>query len=211
MPLNIQNCFQARVITLLEGVAEYQLSHQDAQRKRKRAQKAAKPQKSSKRFHDVQEGQTGTDTAMIAPAVDTAGTEEVSTIAEEAPDVLQNVIVGINAVTKDLECLAKASRETLNSDPSGSSKPRHDLSSRLVLVCRADVDPPVLIGHLPNLVAACNSSRHHLDPKPVVWLVPLPKDAESSLAAALGLRRVSVLTVKVRNPVQASRSPPSAD
>ena len=84
---------------------------------------------------------------------------------------------------------------------------------RTVLVCRPDIDPPILIAHVPYLVAACNSKGNHPssssskdendsgathDPGARIKLVSLPKGAELKLAKATGLRRVSVLALDVR-------------
>ena len=68
---------------------------------------------------------------------------------------------------------------------------------RTVLVCRADIDPPLLVAHIPHLVAACNSATMKDPSVKGVKLVSLPKGAESSLGVAVGLRRISVLAFDV--------------
>lgn len=125
------------------------------------------------------------------------GAETNAEPTEEAPPVLGHITVGINEVTKELEALARQHREIL-AEKAPSAVHSLDVSSaRLILVCREDVDPPVLIGHIPHLVAACNSTRHRLTGGSPIWLVPLAKGSESSLAAAMGLRRAAVIAIKV--------------
>ena len=109
--------------------------------------------------------------------------------------------MGINQVTKKLEAQIKSYRATIANASNENARP-YDSSSALVVifVCRADVDPPLLIAHLPHLVAAYNSCLFSR-PSPrlgLIKLVPLPKGAEFSLAEALGIRRVAALALDVR-------------
>ncbi|KAG9081575.1 hypothetical protein FRC06_005503, partial [Ceratobasidium sp. 370] len=62
------------------------------------------------------------------------------------PPLLKHCTFGVNEVTKRLEALAKPTPTD-----GGHSTPRPRL--RAVLVCRSDVDPPLLIAHFPILVA----------------------------------------------------------
>lgn len=78
---------------------------------------------------------------------------------------------------------------------------------RIVLVCRADIDPPLLVSHIPHLVAACNSAT--TDPDMRVKLVTLPKGAENTLAHAMGLRRAAVLAFDVWLDLLSQFPPPS--
>ena len=72
-----------------------------------------------------------------------------------------------------------------------------------MVACLGDINPPALVSHLPQLVASCNVSclsTPSSDGRRQVWLVPFAKGAEESLAEALGLRRASVLVLKVCYP-----------
>ncbi|KAG6910504.1 hypothetical protein DXG01_009923 [Tephrocybe rancida] len=95
---------------------------------------------------------------------------------------------GINEVTKRLEKQGRDQRVTLvsTSEPTNVPSPS---PLRLILVCRADVNPPILVDHLPHLVAAYNSLR----PDEPIRLVPLPAGSELQLSQAIGLRRAAVL------------------
>ena len=128
-------------------------------------------------------------------------TTDLETAIPTAPPIIPHLVLGINRVTKRLEDQARAYRQTLTATKTitddGTSQP--PLIS-VVFVCRADVDPPLLISHLPTLIASCNSSRNALtDPNsyPPIKLVPVPKGSESLLADATGLRRVAVLALDV--------------
>lgn len=121
-----------------------------------------------------------------------------------APPIIPHLILGINRVTKRLEDQARAYRQTLAATKTitddGTTQPPPPAPISVVFVCRADVDPPLLISHLPTLIASCNSSRNALtDPNshPPIKLVPVPKGSESLLADATGLRRLAVLALDV--------------
>jgi ribonuclease P/MRP protein subunit POP3 len=120
------------------------------------------------------------------------------------PPIIPHLILGINQVTKRLEHQARAYRQTLSAAETitddGTSQPPPSGPISVVFVCRADVDPPLLISHLPTLIASCNSSRNaSTDPisYPPVKLVPVPKGSEPLLADAAGLRRLAVLALDV--------------
>ncbi|KAG8770617.1 hypothetical protein FRC12_004158 [Ceratobasidium sp. 428] len=110
------------------------------------------------------------------------------------PSLLKHCTFGINEVTKRLESLTKP---TLAHEVRPTPRPR----PRAVLVCRSDIDPPLLIAHLPILVATCNSSlpTDSAD-KEFVKLVVLPMGAEHSLAEVTGLRRVAVMALDAETP-----------
>ncbi|KAL5494602.1 POP3 [Sanghuangporus weigelae] len=86
----------------------------------------------------------------------------------------------------------------VSSDPAATRAP-----IRTVLVCLPDIDPPLLVAHIPYLVAACNSKANYNnndssathDPSARIKLISLPKGAEVKLAQATGLRRISVLAL----------------
>lgn len=188
IPENVQNGLLASTVALLDGVAEYHLNRPSQSRKRKREETAKKGERDG-------DG----DEPMSAAADDTPRT---------IPSIMSHMTIGINQVTKALETQIKlASTNTQASSPSIS----------LVLVCRPDVDPPILIDHIPHLIAAFNSisppsplpSVEGQAPqtvegqegsKPLVRLATLPKGSERILAQALGLRRVAVLAFHETNP-----------
>ncbi|KAF9786661.1 hypothetical protein BJ322DRAFT_1051218 [Thelephora terrestris] len=124
-----------------------------------------------------------------------------------APPIVPHLVLGINQVTKRLEHQARAYRqslhvtETIADDDTSQSPPSRPIS--IVFVCRADVDPPLLISHLPTLIASCNSSRNaSTDPGsyPPIRLVTVPKGSESLLADNMGLRRLAVLALDNATP-----------
>ncbi|KAH8111900.1 hypothetical protein DFH11DRAFT_1690154 [Phellopilus nigrolimitatus] len=181
--LNVQNTILARVVELMQGTAEYNLSrHKESQVKRRTRKKTHKD--------SAAEGTPMQQDTEAGPS---------SVPAAAPPEILQHVTVGINEVTKRLEAQCRIPRQVLSvSDgdqdmtdaakiPSASAR----ASVRIVLVCRSDVDPPLLVSHIPHLVAACNCS---LGPSnEIMKLVTLPKGAEISLAQAMGLRRAAVM------------------
>ena len=177
---------------MMEGVSEYQCMQQQKQRKRKRVHGAPQSRKKQKTEQGAQVGGTAAPGSTGTPVEAGEGGKNV-----EPPAMLSHVTVGVNEVTKSLETLVQTFREHLPKEPSDSiSSP--DVCARLVFVCKGDVDPPALISHFPNLVAACNSTRHNIAHAAITWLIPLAKGSESTLAAALGRRRASVVAVKVR-------------
>lgn len=126
-----------------------------------------------------------------------------------APPIVAHLTIGINEVTKRLESQAHSRRLRMSirastQDPAeistSASKPEPECASlAYVFVCRADIDPPLLVAHLPELVASCNTPLPCLKSSPV-HLITLPKQAESTLAETVGLRCVSVLALDVGAP-----------
>lgn len=117
-------------------------------------------------------------------------TRPVSTSSDD------NLVVGINQVTRTLECQIQSLR-TLAVLPNSGSPPE---SLAAVFVCSADIDPPILVEHIPHLVASCNSFHHIVKQEPSkVKLVPLPKGSEQAVAQAVGIRRAAVIGVPVRS------------
>ena len=100
---------------------------------------------------------------------------------------------GINAVTKRLEHQSHNLRRPTIVIPTPTVEIQPSLPFKYIFVCRQDVDPAILVDHLPHLVASCNSAQasNH------VKLVPLPKGSELVLAQTLGIRRVAVLGIDV--------------
>lgn len=120
------------------------------------------------------------------------------------PQIMPHLVLGINQVTKRLEHQARAYRQTLSAaealtdGDASQSSPSGTIS--IVFACCADVDHPMLISHLPTLIASCNSSYNSMtnsESYPPIRLVPIPKGSESLLADATGLRRVAVLALDV--------------
>ncbi|KAJ7925946.1 hypothetical protein B0H13DRAFT_2229534 [Mycena leptocephala] len=109
--------------------------------------------------------------------------------------VLSHLVVGINEVTRRLDAQILSSRKTVLVNPDPASEPAPTPAPiKVIVVCRADVDPQILIDHLPHEVAAFNSSK----PSEPIKIIPLPKGAEFTLAKAMGLRRVAVIAMDVR-------------
>jgi len=127
------------------------------------------------------------------------------------PVLLDSLEIGLNEVTRALE----RSITTLRSCQTKKQLPNDFKPISLVLVCLADINPPNLVAHIPHLVSVYNSmlmtqeiittkKRRKgaplsiLPPRPEgIKLVTLPKNAESSLAGSIGLRRVSVVAFYV--------------
>ncbi|KIJ54954.1 hypothetical protein M422DRAFT_221380 [Sphaerobolus stellatus SS14] len=242
VPLNVQNIILASLINLLSSATKYNNRRQEISKKRKRERHEKKrnekeSRKRRKTEHDESTTKSQGEAATSVPTSkgeiksDTEGdTEgdaamEQDTITEhvelEAPPIIAHLTVGINAVTKRLESQSQSRRikttvtasedTSINSDSTAERSP-----IKYVFVCRADVDPPLLIAHLPELIAACNvpSPSRAISP---VYLVPLPKGAERSLADTLALPRVSIIALDSSAPLLESVSshlegiyPPSA-
>jgi len=202
----------ARVVAMLEGVSEFHLQREKDSRKRKRVRTQARdaPSKKTKIAPagdrmEVAMGGTELSTedvhsTPLGSAADVVGPIRESGPSRSKPPILQHLTLGINEVTKMLEKVVRSHRHTIvagQTPPQLGSEPER--LERLVLVCRGDVDPPILIGHLPHLIAACNSVRRSSgsaeEMRYRVWLVPLAKGAEHMLAEALGLRRASVIAI----------------
>lgn len=192
------------IIKQAEGISKYRQDSQIASRKRKRTDKSAKTdnEKPSKKIR--------VEPAVAIP-VDNPGQVPSDTLLEQdgirdqcttAPPILQHLTIGINEVTRRLEAQIKSARRRVTLSDADPASPivssAHSTLISLIFVCRADVDPPALIAHLPHLVAAWNSSQKGSSAK-ILKLVPLPKGAESALAKAMGLRRVAVIAVNVRS------------
>jgi hypothetical protein len=127
------------------------------------------------------------------------------------PALLDSLEIGLNEVTRALE----RSITTLRSCQNKEQLPSSFKPISLVLVCLADINPPNLVAHIPHLVSIYNSmlmtqgivatkrrrTGSRLKPVPPrlegIKLVTLPKNAESSLAGSIGLRRVSVVAFYV--------------
>ncbi|KAI6031475.1 hypothetical protein BKA83DRAFT_671361 [Pisolithus microcarpus] len=113
------------------------------------------------------------------------------------------LVIGINQITRALEHQIRSARwlTTVHDpgQPANSREPCAELS--VVFACSSDVNPPILLEHIPHLVASCNSLS---TAKLRVKLVPLPKGSEPILARAVGLRTAAVIGVYKNHPILAS-------
>lgn len=201
VPINVQNAVLSRLILSLDGVA----AHHESKKRRHRGQLTG-PNKRKKTSAGKVDG---TPDPISLPVGACATPDEIMGVegADQEPvmltepPIVSHLIMGINQVTKRLERQARAYRHTLCATTDGDTSqqpPSRPIS--IVFVCRADVDPPLLISHLPTLIASCNSSRAALtnpESHPPIKLVPVPKGSESQLAEVAGLRRVAVLALDV--------------
>ncbi|KAM5530745.1 hypothetical protein V8D89_015605 [Ganoderma adspersum] len=189
---------------MLGGVADHNLEREHSSRKRNRSGRPTQTEGSKRAKTD--QGSVLRNPSETIGSLD-GGTLDADVLATTPiPPVLLSLTVGINEVTKRLERLAASHRSHVETrsdqgDLLSNATPTTPSPSRLVIACRADVDPPILLGHIPNLVATCNSARRVYgtdSPQPGgTWLVPMPKGAEETLSRAMGLRRVSILLVEV--------------
>ncbi|KAH7916420.1 hypothetical protein BJ138DRAFT_468458 [Hygrophoropsis aurantiaca] len=215
IPMNVQNLFLAHLIAIFDSDSGYRRrrSIQSLERRAKRHRKMSNALVSS--GVDASPG----DTIMVTPTpqnvVSSSGETEAATVGgsdtiqaashnseqELQTSPLQHLTIGINEVTKALEAQISKSRNVVTISENASIIPSDTERSptiAVVFVCRADIDPPLLVDHIPHLIAACNAPRmnvHVSGPPQHVKLVLLPKGSEHSLAAALGLRRVAILAV----------------
>ncbi|KAH9944163.1 uncharacterized protein BXZ73DRAFT_39108 [Epithele typhae] len=190
VPVNVQNSILAAMMNILEGVSVYYLSREQSRKKKKRS--------------------LLTQGDRVTKKDNAASTEVDSTHSidkPQPPPILSSMAIGINEVTRRLESISRSHRSTLRAKGKEILPEPTDIPSshsQIVLACRADIDPPLLIAHLPNLVAACNSTRRPSDPNAEgpqgTWLVTMSKGSEGILAEAMGLRRVSVLLLESSAP-----------
>lgn len=195
--LNVQTAILSHVLATMQGVAQYHQQRRKGNRKRKRNDHDAS--RGKKRRTD--EGHTTLEMPVDEPrtADDSSTNPEVDRLtnepALEPPQILQHVTIGINEVTKRLESQIHKSRITVV--PGNSDTKSLVLPLQVILVCRGDINPVMLVDHLPHLVAAYNSAQV----KDKLILVTLPKGAEASMAQAMGLRRVAVVGMDVRRQI----------
>lgn len=200
VPMNVQNAFLARTIALLDGLAEIRRLRELTQLRAKKKTHAARfsamtAENAAAMLVDPQpEGGVS-----IAESSGNQDRDQETETSDDSP--LRYMTVGINAVTKKLEALSNRHRKALF-----PTHPSEDVSEKapnpqLVLVCSADVNPPILISHLPSLIAACNTTRPRSSATSAqnsfCWLVTLPLGSEAQLSQAIGLKRVSVIAIDV--------------
>ena len=198
IPATIQNAVFVCILDMLGGVAKNNLEREHPGRKRNRSRQPVQADRPGRARvdhdvvpmdpHEVMDSSHGVDIPTSPPF----------------PPILSSLTVGINEVTKRLERLAISHRSQVQAEPDQdnlSSDTTSASPSCVVIACRGDIDPPILMGHVPNLVATCNSARRayntHSPQSGGTWLVPMPKGTEETLSVAMGLRRVSMLLVEV--------------
>jgi len=175
IPINVQTELLAHLISILEGVAEYQAAIRRLSRKRKRS-----------KARDGEEEDVGSHS--LPSESDT-----------RVRSIIDHLVVGLNAVTKRLEeqVRKRPHSVTITKDQPAAEVQKTNRDLCLVLACRADVDPPLLIDHLPHLVASCNAMQN-LEP---VRIASLPEGTEGTLAKSLGIHRVTVIGLDAEFPV----------
>jgi ribonuclease P/MRP protein subunit POP3 len=177
VPINLQNAVLAYILQILEGVSEYHDNCFALSRKRKRAAKTLCDASPKDKKQKLQEQEIATD----------------QDDAIKSPSILRHIVYGINAVTKRLELQSHSLRRPITVTSTPTVEIQSSRPFKYVFVCRQDVDPAMLVDHLPHLVASCNSAQA----SNLVKLVPLPKGSELVLAQTLGIRRVTVLGIDV--------------
>ncbi|KJA28670.1 hypothetical protein HYPSUDRAFT_129067 [Hypholoma sublateritium FD-334 SS-4] len=193
VPLTLQRSILECIIDLLDGASDYHHHRSLARRKRKRVCKAM--ERASRKNKETSEPAVVSVNKRASNELDyhmhldqdiqQCETHDANT---EPPVFLRHLSYGINVVTKRLEVQTQSARHpNILTLPETSETPPKPL--KYVFVCRADVDPPLLIEHLPHLIAAYNSAR----PPQYAKLIPLPQGSESVLAQILGIRRVTAL------------------
>ena len=188
IPMNMQNELLTHLISILEGVADYQIVFRRLSRKRKRGNPPDEVQAEEK--EDVISPPQGAFSCFTNHCYLTRNLTNLQDSDTRVKSIVDHLVVGLNAVTKRLEEQVRKRPHSVTITKDGptadtrAAKP--DLC--LVLACRADIDPPLLIDHLPHLIASCNAIQ-----KESVRLASLPEGAEGTLAKSLGIRRVTVI------------------
>ncbi len=196
--MTLQKSILECILDLLDGASDYHHHRCVTRRKRKRVCKATE--------RALQKNKEASEPAELSLNEHSSNDQDVQMHLDqkiqqceiqdddiEPPIFLRHLSYGINVITKRLELQTQSARlPNILPLPETSQIPPKPL--KYVFVCRADVDPPLLIEHLPHLVAAYNSVR----PSQYVKLIPLPQGSESVLAQILGIRRVTALGLDVR-------------
>lgn len=193
VPINLQNTVLAYILQLLEGVSEYHDNRSTLARKRKRAAKFSCGALTKDKKQKLQEEEIVTYAEPGSVEQSSKFSSDVNDVAIKSPSILCHIVYGINAVTKRLELQSHNLRRPTTVIPVPSVETQSSRPFKYLFVCRQDVDPAILIDHLPHLVASCNSAQA----SDHVKLVPLPKGSELVLAQTLGIRRVTVLGIDV--------------
>jgi ribonuclease P/MRP protein subunit POP3 len=130
------------------------------------------------------------------------------------PELSKFVLTGLNSINRALEGDSKIARSTIEAlpDDTNSQFQKHEDTQMClddgemptsksqaypnnhiaaIFVARSNL-PSILYAHLPQLITT--ASKAHPD-KPPTRLIQLPRGAESRLALALGLQRVSFIAI----------------
>jgi ribonuclease P/MRP protein subunit POP3 len=228
IPQNVQNSILAHLLSLLETIVKHRVAAAQEKRKRKTAEYQAKKESKRRKVEssvDATQVQTPStidlemtispashrvkDSNAVAPAVEPMDLNEagkIDTEPAESSQLSQHIVIGINNVSRYLEDQMKHLRTAVMVSSSGVLKDELRGSFvrplDVVFVCKGDVDPPILISHLVQLVASYNSTlrgrtlSQDNDLKPIL-IVPLAKGAEEQLAKALSIRRVATFAFDV--------------
>ncbi|KAE8229497.1 hypothetical protein CF326_g5531 [Tilletia indica] len=96
--------------------------------------------------------------------------------------------------------------ESADADAADPISPSSLPKMRFLFVCRADVDPPRLVAHLPMLTCTLNaisSSSSSSSTQGLCILLPFSRDAELKIATQLKIRRCAVLGISEDAPSSA--------
>ncbi|KAG2157938.1 uncharacterized protein EDB93DRAFT_1077566 [Suillus bovinus] len=188
IPSNAQKLFLAKLITTLESEVR-----NGSRKSFKACARKALPQS------EIADSVEGTNPSLGSVVCSKTSACAVGSTSSQAP--VGYMTVGINEVTKRLELQLKYSvRHSVTLTTTSPANPIFPEMSPIavVFVCRADVNPPILLDHIPHLVAGCNSTRLGSNPlgaRQPLKLIVLPMGSESALAQVLGLRRASVIAI----------------
>ncbi|KAG2342398.1 hypothetical protein BDR05DRAFT_976521 [Suillus weaverae] len=195
IPSNAQNLFLATLVTTVESAVA------SGSRKSSKAH-ARKALPRLKIADSVEETSPSSDSMVCSkPSACAVGsTPSPSPAVSKLAPSSSHMTIGINEVTRRLESQLKSVRQSVTLTTTPHANPIFpDISPiAAVFVCRADVNPPILLDHIPHLVAGCNSTRPCSNPlgaQQPLKLIVLPKGSECALAQALGLRRAAVIAV----------------
>jgi ribonuclease P/MRP protein subunit POP3 len=205
---NVENNLLARLVHITEGVSDYHLER-ERQSKRKRRDRASQkrrnlPQSALTSKDQEKAPDANTAAAGVLASNIPAGLLEIINDGHASdpaqPEILKHLVIGVNEVTKRLERQSKMIQQIRNTSSPGNSD--EDSLIGVIFVCKGDIDPPMLVSHLATLVASYNldavrTYSPQMKPPPHIKLIPFSKGIESSLAAAMGLRRVAVMAVNV--------------
>jgi len=187
----VQNTILGHLVDLLDGVAAF---HQSRRRSSKRWKQVA----NELSHRSVKRRMVSRDTTIDQDHLNEgASAFSVSHHMESSePSILNHLTYGINTVTKRLESQIENSQVKSVFKSGSEVKTRGETTNpiRFLFVCRADIDPPILIDHFPHLVAMCNTLRQDFHP---IVLATLPKGSETTLAQVVGVRKLAVLAIGV--------------
>ncbi|RUP47925.1 hypothetical protein BC936DRAFT_145167 [Jimgerdemannia flammicorona] len=149
-----------------------------------RQRKAAKPKKPSQRNKRKRDSTITTDDiTMTTDFIQDALPQPPPT----PPELLASTTIGINAVTKQLE-------QCITTIRSREQPPEDSLA--MVFVCKGDIAPPHLVGHLPMMTCMAGGQDKEGEGARTVLLCPLARGAEKKIGDAIGIKTCSVIGIK---------------